>query len=289
MMKQADRATGSGAEVFPSYTHMKGEDTCGWLVVCDHASNALPEKYGTLGLPQEQLERHIGYDIGAAGVTRELARQLGATALLANFSRLLIDTNRGEDDPTLIMRLSDGTVVPGNADAGEQERSRRIDRFYAPYHKAIDNVIDGEIAAGRPPALLSIHTFTESWRGIPRPWHATLLWDRDPRLPVPMLEALRAEPDLVIGENVPYTGELKGDCLYRHGTQRGLAHALIEIRQDLVREKEGQLEWAGRLARIMTALLPGPEPHATLNAVRHYGSNTDAPRVDAVPEIQLQQ
>ncbi len=275
MMKQADRAPGSETKQFSSFTHIEGGAASGWLIVCDHASNALPEEYGTLGLPHEQLERHIGYDIGAAGVTRELARLLGAPALLTNFSRLLIDANRGDDDPTLIMRLSDGVVVPGNAHFDEEERAQRVSRFYAPYHAAIDDAIDAGIAAVRPPALLSIHTFTENWRGTARPWHATILWDKDPRLPVPMLEALRAESDLVIGENVPYTGELKGDCLYRHGTQRGLAHALIEIRQDLVHEEAGQLEWGQRLARIMAPLLQAPGAPEKLNTIEHHGSRTD--------------
>ena len=243
------------------------------LIVCDHASNALPAGYGTLGLDSAQLKRHIGYDIGANEVTREAARLLGAPAVLANFSRLLIDTNRGEDDPTLIMRLSDGAVVPGNAGYDEAERRRRLNTYYAPYHAAIDAAIDDAIAAGHPPVILSIHTFTENWHGRPRPWHAGILWDKDPRLAAPMLAALHAEPGLVIGENVPYTGQLEGDCLYRHGTRRGLAHALIEIRQDLLREAAGQLEWAERLARVMGELLAG-DARASLNAVRHYGSNT---------------
>lgn len=275
MMKQADRAPGTETKAFSPFTYIDGGAASGWLIICDHASNALPEGYGTLGLPRAQLERHIGYDIGAAGVTAELARLLGAPALLANFSRLLIDANRGDDDPTLIMRLSDGVVVPGNAGFDEEERALRISRYYAPYHQAIDEAIDAAIAAKRPPAILSIHTFTENWRGAPRPWHATILWDKDPRLPVPMLKALRAESGLVIGENVPYTGELKGDCLYRHGTQRGLAHALIEIRQDLVRAEAGQLEWGQRLARIMAPLLQAPGTAARLNAIERYGSHTD--------------
>lgn len=288
MMRQADRAPGSGATLFDSCTRIEGDSACGWLIVCDHASNALPEEYGTLGLPPQQLERHIGYDIGAAGVTKELARITGAPALLANFSRILIDPNRGEDDPTLIMRLSDGAVVPGNADIGEAERARRIARYYAPYHQAIDDTIDAGIAAGRPPAILSIHTFTEKWRGAPRPWHAGVLWDKDPRLPVPLIRALQAEDGLVVGENVPYTGELKGDCLYRHGTQRGLAHALVEIRQDLVREETGQHEWAHRLARIMGGLFAEAGTQPDLNAVCHYGSNTDMSGVTQTQGLPLQ-
>lgn len=275
MMKQADRAPGAEAKVFSPFVRIEGEASAGLLIVCDHASNALPPEYGTLGLAQTQLERHIGYDIGAAEVVREISRRLEAPAILSGFSRLLIDANRGDDDPTLIMRLSDGAVVPGNAAHDEAERQRRIDRYHTPYHSAIDAMIDEAIAAGHPPALFSVHTFTDNWRGAPRPWHATILWDNDPRMPVPMLEALRAERDLVIGENVPYSGELKGDCLYHHGTQRGLAHALIEIRQDLVRESSGQLEWGERLARIVGALLKAGAREAPLNSVRHYGSNTD--------------
>lgn len=275
MMKQADRATGLGTAAFPPYTYIDGEPACGWLIVCDHASNALPSEYGTLGLPPQQLERHIGYDIGAAGVTRELAGFVSAPALMTNFSRILIDPNRGEDDPTLIMKLSDGAVVPGNAEIDEAERRLRIERYYEPYHTAIDQAIDRAIDAGRPPAILSIHTFTENWRGVLRPWHAGVLWDNDPRFPVPLLEALRAEEGIVADENVPYTGELKGDCLYKHGTKRGLAHALIEIRQDLVRESEGQKEWADRLARILNGMMANTEGHPDLNRICQFGSKTD--------------
>ena len=275
MMKQADRAAGAETKQFLPYTRLEGAHDCGLLIICDHASNALPERYGTLGMPQEQLERHIGYDIGAAGVTRELSSRLGAPALMTNFSRLLIDTNRGEDDPTLIMRISDGAVVPGNADCDDAERILRLREFYTPYHQAIDDAIDECIATEHPPAIFSIHTFTESWRGRPRPWHAGILWDNDPRLPVPLLRALQAEPDILADENVPYTGELKGDCLYRHGTLRGLTHALIEIRQDLVREEEGQKAWAERLARILEELFGAPDARARFNAVCHHGSNAD--------------
>ena len=154
MMRQADRAPGQETKEFPPYTRIDGAHDAGLLVICDHASNALPHAYGTLGLPQSQLERHIGYDIGAAGVTREIARLLGAPALLANFSRLLIDSNRGEDDPTLIMRISDGAVVPGNAKCDEAERERRITTYYEPYHRAIDEVIDEGIAALEAKILL---------------------------------------------------------------------------------------------------------------------------------------
>ena len=288
-MKQADRAPGVETKEFPPYTQIDGAAERGLLILCDHASNALPEAYGTLGLQQAQLERHIGYDIGAAGVTKEIARLLGVPALLANFSRLLIDPNRGDDDPTLIMRISDGAVVPGNAACDAAERNRRIVGYYDPYHRAIGAAIDKGIAAGKPPAILSIHTFTESWRGKPRPWHAGVLWDKDARLAVPLLRALQSEPDLLADANVPYTGELEGDCLYRHGTGRGLAHALIEIRQDLVRDEAGQKAWGERLARILKDLFADPDALATYNTICYHGSRTDMKTGDRAPQAQTLQ
>ena len=235
----------------------------------------MPPGYGTLGLTPGELERHIAYDIGAAAVTRQLSRSLGAPAVLSCFSRLLIDPNRGADDPTLVMRLSDGAVVPGNATVDMDEIARRIARYYEPYHGAIDGAVDAAIATGHPPLLVSIHSFTEAWKGRARPWHATVLWDKDYRLALPLVEALRQEDGLVIGENEPYSGELKGDTLYRHGTHRGLAHALIEIRQDLIGDEAGQREWAERLGGVMRQLFGRPELAQELRVIRYYGSYTD--------------
>ena len=149
------------------------------------------------------------------------------------------------------MRLSDGAVVPGNRSIDASERERRIRLYHAPYHAAVDELIDACEASGTPPALLAIHSFTESWRGLPRPWHVGILWDADDRLAAPLLEALYAENDLIVGDNEPYSGRLQGDTLWRHGTGRGLVHALVEIRQDLIREERGQHAWAERLARLM--------------------------------------
>lgn len=235
----------------------------------------MPAGYGDLGLGAEQLARHIGYDIGAAGVTRRLSGLLDAPAILSNFSRLFIDPNRGEDDPTLVMQLSDGAVVPGNAGIKEDEIEKRRLQFYAPYHAAIEAVIDDAIATGSPPVLLSIHTFTQSWKGMDRPWHAAILWDRDARLAAHMIKALSNDGSLVVGDNEPYTGRLRGDCLYKHGTGRGLAHALIEIRQDLVADASGQQEWAERLADIMSTLLDGQLDQSALHKIEYIGSCTD--------------
>src|ERR1700734_1096818 len=166
----------------------------GALIICDHASNAMPPGYGTLGLPREALDRHIAYDIGAAEVTRALATQLDAPAVLSTYSRLVIDPNRGLDDPTLVMRYSDGAIVPGNPYSAGAKIPRRSARFWAPYRQEVAATIDAMMATGEPPALISIHSFTDVWRGFSRPWKIGILWDRDERIPKSLIEALLAEP-----------------------------------------------------------------------------------------------
>jgi predicted N-formylglutamate amidohydrolase len=258
------------ADAFHPVERIEGIAGTGLILLCDHASNALPPEYGSLGLPASELERHIGYDIGAAGVTRALARLLDCPAVLSHFSRLLIDPNRGEDDPTLVMRLSDGAIVLGNRHVVAPEVARRIARFPRPYHQAIEREINAMLAGGIVPALLSVHSFTPIWRGVPRPWHAGLLWDLDDRFARPMVEALAAPGDLIVGDNEPYDGALRNDCLYRHGTARGLPHALIEIRQDLIADEAGQIVWAERLAGLLPTILACPELHEQT----FYGSRT---------------
>ena len=266
------------AESLPAdapYTIFPGSLTSGILLVCDHADNAFPPGYGTLGLPAAQLQRHIAYDPGAAAITLHMARILGAPAVLTRYSRLLIDPNRGEDDPTLIMRISDGAIVPGNSSITAAEREKRINLYYRPYHDAVDRLIDGMMAAGKPPVIFSIHSFTENWRGWLRPWHAGVLWDKDPRLAIPVLNALREDDNLVVGDNEPYAGALRGDCMHKHATVRGLANALIEVRQDLIYHEAGQIEWAGKLAGILRSILAKSNVDATFHAIRKYGSRTD--------------
>ncbi len=253
------------------YRNIEGDLGLGLLVICDHAENTIPEDYHTLGLRHDDLHRHIAFDLGAAGVSAGLAEALGAPAVLSRFSRLLIDPNRGLEDPTLIMQLSDGLVVPGNAALGAAEIEARIERFYRPYDLAVQRAVEAGITAGKPPAILSVHSFTQAWKGVPRPWAVSVLWDRDPRFSLPLLEGLRTIPDVEVGDNVPYSGQLQGDTLYRHATMRGLAHALIELRQDLIFGAEGQAEWAGHLARVVRDVL-GSAPG--LHDIEHHGSHT---------------
>ncbi len=259
---------------FSPVERIAGAPGCGALVICDHASNALPPGYGDLGLTPEARARHIAYDIGAAGVARRLAARLGAPAVLSTFSRLLIDPNRAADDPTLVMRLSDGAVVPGNARADAAEIARRRDFYWRPYRDAVSAALDAALAAGTVPAILSIHTFTPVWKGAPRPWHAGVLWDMDGRLARPLIAALGAERDLVVGDNEPYDGALEGDTMHELGTTRGLPHALIEIRQDLVDDEKGQIDWADRLARVLAPILAEPGLHR----IERFGSRAGAAR-----------
>ena len=243
---------------YSAFEAIPGALDSGALVICDHASNAIPRGYGTLGLKREALERHIAYDIGAADVTRALAALIGAPGVLSNYSRLVIDPNRGLDDPTLVMRYSDGAIVPGNAYIDTAEIARRSALFWAPYRQEIAATIDAMIATGEPPALISIHSFTDVWRGFSRPWKIGILWDRDDRIPRPLIEALLAEPDLRpddVGDNEPYDGALPGDTIDASATSLGLANALIEIRQDLIGERTDALKWAERIARLLRPIL----------------------------------
>lgn len=265
---------------FSPFDLIEGDRTKGIVLVADHARRALPDEYGSLGLPAAEFERHIAYDIGVEAVTRELAALLGAPAVLANFSRLLIDPNRGEDDPTLIRQLYDGTVVPGNYPMAAEERERRLDRFYRPYHDAVAAMVASVAeASGFAPFIFSVHSFTPAMQGIVRPWHVGILWDKDDRAPRPLIEALAADENLVVGDNEPYDGALRGDTMFRHAIVNGFAHALVEIRQDLIADGAGASAWAARLAPIVEAINRRPDIHQ----VKMYGSRTGP--VPVVPPV----
>ena len=238
----------SGAEPY----ELRNADAGGPLLfLCDHAANDVPPELGTLGLPRADFATHIAYDIGAAGLTRALADRISAPAILARWSRLVIDLNRGIDDPTVVMKLSDGRIIPSNRGCDQAAIAERIVRYHAPYHAAIAARVTAARANGATPVLVSIHSFTPIWRGKPRPWHIGILWDRDGRLARPLMAQLLAEGDIVVGDNEPYSGALENDCLYRHGTMNGLPHVLIEIRQDLIGDEAGIAHWAARLERVL--------------------------------------
>ncbi|MBL8576619.1 MAG: N-formylglutamate amidohydrolase [Mesorhizobium sp.] len=257
--------------VFAPFEIVDGDRGLGLVLVADHARRDLPDEYGDLGLPASEFDRHIAYDIGVEAVTRRLAELTGAPAVMAGFSRLLIDPNRGEDDPTLVRQLYDGTVVPANYPMPEAERERRLEQFYRPYHDAVGAMVASAAAASAsPPLIVSVHSFTPVMQGFVRPWHAGVLWDLDDRAARPLIEMLAADPLLVVGDNEPYDGALRGDTMHRHAIVNGFAHALIEIRQDLIADESGADEWAERLVPIVDAINRRPDIHE----VRHYGSRT---------------
>lgn len=224
------------------------------LLLCDHATNIVPDAVngGSLGLSEAEMGRHIAHDVGARGVTLELSRLLDAPAVMSRFSRLVIDPNRSEDDPTLIMKLYDGTIVPANRHVSAAERERRLEAYFRPYHATVTAEIDRRVAAGSEPALISMHSYTPKLVGRPeRPWHFGILWHHDGRIALPLIERLEREHGLCVGDNQPYSGQLEGDTLSHHGTGRGLPHVLIEIRHDLIDTEAGQKLWAERLAPIL--------------------------------------
>ena len=222
------------------------------VCLCDHATNTvpvgLPER---LGLPHADMARHIAYDVGAEGVTRALAEAFDGPALMSRFSRLEIDPNRGEDDPTIMMRLYDGTIIPANRNADDAEIEERLRRLYRPYHAAYADLAN-KIEA---PIICAIHSFTPRLRSrAPRPWEVGVLYADDTRLALPFVAACRAQ-GWCTGENEPYAGHLPGDAIDRHALQTGRPNVLIELRQDLIADEVGQTLWANRLAPILANAL----------------------------------
>ncbi|MEM0937620.1 MAG: N-formylglutamate amidohydrolase [Pseudomonadota bacterium] len=233
-----------------------GEDRPGpWLVTCDHATNTIPAEIcgGSLGLGQADMGRHIAYDPGAAGLALSLGAALNAPVITSNFSRLVIDPNRGEDDPTLLMRIYDGTVIPGNRFADADECAHRMTLCYRPYHDAL-----ARLAARRDDTVLcAVHSFTRQLRGRPpRPWEVGVLHSHvDPRLAEALIARLAAEGDITVGDNEPYGGHLPGDAIDRHALKKGRANVLIELRQDLIEGQEEQERWGARLAPLLQGAL----------------------------------
>lgn len=234
---------------------ISGENRPGrWLVTCDHATNRVPDDLGgTLGISDADMARHIAYDVGAAGLARALGAALDSPVICSDFSRLVIDPNRGEQDPTLVMKLYDGTIIPANRHVDAAETERRLDALYRPYHAAY-----ARLAARRPDTvILAIHSFTPCLKGRPpRPWHVGVLYaGQDARFSRPLIARLEAEADLCIGDNEPYAGYLPGDAIDMHALQPGRHNTLIELRNDLIGTEAAQQAWALRLAPILQDVL----------------------------------
>lgn len=234
-----------------------GENRPGrWLVTCDHATNRVPDDLGgTLGISDADMARHIAYDVGAAGLARALGAALDSPVICSDFSRLVIDPNRGEDDPTLVMKLYDGTIIPANRHVDAAETERRLATLYRPYHAALARLA----ARQADTVILAVHSFTPCLKGRPpRPWHIGVLYaDQDARFSKPLIARLAAEADLCIGDNEPYAGYLPGDAIDMHALQPGRHNTLIELRNDLIGTEAEQQAWALRLAPVLTEVLAG--------------------------------
>ena len=225
-----------------------------FFLTADHAGRAIPRRLGSLGLPASELGRHIAWDIGIAGTTERLAGLLDATAVLQTYSRLVIDCNRDPSVDSSIPTVSEVTEIPGNRGLSAEARETRRREIFAPYHDRIAALLDARRAGGRRTVLVAMHSFTPVFKGESRAVEVGILYNRDSRLAHIMLELLRAEGDLVVGDNAPYAiTDISDYTAPVHGERRGLAHVEIEIRQDLIAEPPGQTAWAERLARVLGA------------------------------------
>ncbi len=226
------------------------------VLVCDHASNRVPRSLNGLGLNSDTLEDHIAWDVGAGAVTRLLSERLQASAVLGGYSRLVMDLNRDREDPTAIPEISDGVLIPANLGLSVAARAERTRALFEPYHEALRRMIQQRTTTKQTPVLICLHSFTAYLHGVPRPWQVGVLWDKDPRLAVPLMAALREPGDIVVGDNQPYSGRHSADFTVDHHAETlGLAYGAMEIRQDLIEDESGQQRWADRLADVLEAVL----------------------------------
>ena len=229
-----------------------------FVFTCDHASARVPECLGDLGVPAEEWTRHIAWDIGALGVAERLAAHFDATLVASAYSRLVIDLNRQLWRHDSIPEVSEHTPIPGNCNLSPAARAARAEALHRPYHQTIDELLTVRAARGTPTAYVAIHSFTPSFKGDTRPWQIALLSHRDRRMTDLLLEALRAEPDLVVGDNTPYRVSDETDYgIPVHAERRGLPHVLIELRQDEIATPAGQQAWALRLAPLLAGVIDG--------------------------------
>jgi predicted N-formylglutamate amidohydrolase len=240
-----------GSEDVPPVFEGNSAGRSPFLLTSDHYGRRIPRSLGDLGLPAGELTRHIAWDPGIAGVADALSKDIDAHLIAQRYSRLVIDCNRPPGAPSSIPRISEATVIPGNEGIARDAAQARRKAIFDPYHRRIAEVIDRRLRDGVPTVLVSLHSFTPVYAGIARPWHIGTLYHRDTRLPPLLLKWLRAEPDLVVGDNEPYAVSDETDyTIPVHGEARGLMNTGIEIRQDLIADRAGQRQWADRLARI---------------------------------------
>lgn len=244
----------------PPYSIINEHGSGQVLLVGDHVSNSIPAAMNRLGLDESILQQHIAYDIGTRKLINHLSQHLDAPAVLAGYSRLVVDLNRSLEDPSIIPEISDSIPIPGNQNMTHAERAQRVHCIFTPYRCAIDRMLHRFRERGQIPAFIAIHSFTPEMAGVARPWHAGMLWDTDPRIPVPLMNNLRSHPDgFHIGDNQPYSGKHPADyTIDHHAESTGLPHVSIEIRQDLVDTEDGAERWASILDDALRDILADP-------------------------------
>lgn len=230
-----------------AYEVLNPEGTADIILICEHASNYIPPEYNNLGLEKDFLAKHIAWDIGMEQLTRQLSVRLDAPAIIATFSRLLIDPNREEDHETLIPLESDKVLIPGNQSLGPAEIEKRKERYYHAFHDRAEELVKDRILAGHVPLICGMHSFTPCMMGYNRPWHAGMLWNKDPRLAKALIKSLTAR-GYNVGDNEPYSGRELFFTMNRHGHDHGVPHVTIEIRQDEVADSGGIDKWTKILA-----------------------------------------
>ena len=236
----------------PAVTIERADAPSPVVLVCDHASNRLPSRYGSLGLTANDLLKHFAWDPGALAISRRLSELLDAPLAYGCVSRLILDVNRHPSDFDSIVETADGVMVPGNAALSTSERERRVTEVYAPFHGAVEGLLAERAGRGIRSALVAIHTYAPSLHGILRPWHCGVIFARDARMGEALVNGLRAEAGLIVGVNEPYA---PSDRVYhtmsRHGEDYGIPAVMIEVRNDLVSNSDGQRVWAMRLAPLL--------------------------------------
>jgi predicted N-formylglutamate amidohydrolase len=236
----------------PPFTVDNEAGTSPLLIVADHAGKHFPRRLERLGVSDAECERHIAWDIGIGAVCRLLGQALDAVVIRQNYSRLVIDCNRTPGSETSIADLSESTAVPGNIGLSERDKLARVREIFQPYHDRIADELDRRRKAGRPTALISVHSFTPVYKTVTRPWHVGVLYNRDRRFAQILMELLHREGGLIVGDNEPYSVTDASDyTIPVHGEQRDLHHVALEIRQDLITDDVGQRVWAALFARLL--------------------------------------
>lgn len=236
----------------PPVRIIPGDPSSPFVIGCDHAGNRIPRALGSLGLGPADLTRHIAWDIGVATLAERLAPALGAFVALQTYSRLVIDCNRPLSAKSSIVEVSERTEIPGNQGITRAEAERRARAIFHPYHARIREEVERRERAGQPIVYVALHSFTPEFLGVKRPWHAGVLYHRDTCLAHALLELLRDEPGLVVGDNEPYSvSETSDYAILEYGERRGHLHVELEVRQDLLADADGVASWAERLARLL--------------------------------------